>query len=225
MSAKKKNRTQPGTQRLYGIGEWYGRLFTHLSSEERNFLAGLQKLSKKDRPRQSCPFRSTADHIMPCNKEGGVCSLRLYEKRKTGPVRAIGRLCTVCPKRFEEDRAIFKWIGETILNCPDPIVLGQIGFLERPEDDEDSSGDVGRIDNVLVVPDSQPLSWCAVEIQAVYFQGASMAQDFNAVPEARDAREIPFPVARRQPDYRSSAKAPHAAGAIQGPSTEKMGRR
>jgi hypothetical protein len=83
-------------------------------------------------------------------------------------------------------------------------VLGQIGFLERPEDDEDSSGDVGRIDNVLVVPDSQPLSWCAVEIQAVYFQGASMTRDFNAIQEAPDARKIPFPVARRQPDYRSS---------------------
>lgn len=203
MSAEKKDRAQPGIQRLYGIGEWYGRLFTHLSAEERLTFARVQGLAKKDRPPQPCPFRSTAERIMPCNKEGGVCSLRLYEKRGTGSARAIGQLCTVCPKRFEQDGLIFRWIGEKILGCPDPIVLGQIGFLERSEDD-DESGDVGRIDNVLVVRDSQPLSWCAVEIQAVYFQGASMKQDFRAISQARDPKGIPFAAARRQPDYRSS---------------------
>ena len=203
MSEQKADRTQPGTQRLYGIGEWYGRLFTHLSPEERLTFARIQGLAKKDRPQQPCPFRSTAERTMPCNKEGGVCSLRLYEKRGIGSARAIGQLCTVCPKRFEEDNLIFRWIGKKILGCPDPIVLGQIGFLERPEDD-DESGDVGRIDNVLVEPDSQPLSWCAVEIQAVYFQGASMKQDFRAILQAGDPKGIPFPAARRQPDYRSS---------------------
>jgi hypothetical protein len=83
-------------------------------------------------------------------------------------------------------------------------VLGQIGFLEKPEGDEGASGDVGRIDNVLVVPDSRPLSWCAVEVQAVYFQGASMKQDFNAIMRAGESSNIPFPAGRRQPDYRSS---------------------
>jgi hypothetical protein len=84
------------------------------------------------------------------------------------------------------------------------MVLGQIGFLEKPEAEDEPSSDVGRIDNVLVVPDSQPLSWCAVEIQAVYFQGASMKKDFEAISNAANLREIPFPAARRQPDYRSS---------------------
>ena len=204
MGVKKEDRAQPGTQRLYGIGEWYGRPFSHLSAEERRSFARIQKLSKKDRPQQPCPFRSTADRVIPCTKEGGVCSLRLYEKRSTGRVLAIGQLCTVCPKRFEENGLIFRWIGETILSCSEPIVLGQIGFLEKPEGDDEPSGDVGRIDNVLVVPNSQPLSWCAVEIQAVYFQGASMKQDFNAILRARNLRDIPFPAARRQPDYRSS---------------------
>ena len=80
-------------------------------------------------------------------------------------------------------------------------MLGQIGFLERADDEHDA-GDVGRIDNVLVVPDSRPLSWCAVEIQAVYFQGASMKKEFMAILQS--SKNIPFPVARRQPDYRSS---------------------
>jgi hypothetical protein len=204
MRVRKEDRAPPGTQRLYGIGEWYGRLFSHLPAEDRHSFARIQKLSKKDRPQQPCPFRSTADRVIPRTKEGGVCSVRLYEKRLTGPVRAIGQLCTVCPKRFEEDGLIFGWIGETILGCSEPIVLGQIGFLEKPEGDDEPSGDVGRIDNVLVVPNSQPLSWCAVEIQAVYFQGASMKQDFNAIVRAGNLRGIPFPAARRQPDYRSS---------------------
>ncbi len=204
MSRKKEDRARPGTQRLYGIGEWYGKLFTHLSAEERRSFARMQQFSKRDRPQQPCPFRSTTERVVPCNKEGGVCSLRLYEKPATGPVQVVGQLCTVCPKRFEEGNLVFRWIGETILNCPDPIVLGQIGFLERSEGDDEPSGDVGRIDNVLVVPDSRPLSWCAVEIQAVYFQGASMKQDFKAILKARGLRGIPFPAARRQPDYRSS---------------------
>jgi hypothetical protein len=116
----------------------------------------------------------------------------------------MGALCAVCPKRFEEEGVVFRWIGETILNSSQPVVLGQIGFLERPEGGEEPAGDVGRIDNVLVVPDSQPLSWCAVEIQAVYFQGGSMKRDFKAILRARNPQTIPFPIARRQPDYRSS---------------------
>ncbi len=168
------------------------------------FFARIQRLPKRDRPAQPCPFRSTAERLVPCSKEGGVCSLRLYERTAMGPVRAIGRLCTVCPKRFEEGELVFRWIGETILNCPRPIVLGQIGFLEKPEEGNEPSGDGGRIDNVLVVPDSQPLSWCAVETQTVYFQGASMKKDFQAILKARNLKKIPFPAARRQPDYRSS---------------------
>ena len=46
MSAKKEDRAQSGTQRLYGIGEWYGRLFTHLSVEDRRSFARIQKRSK-----------------------------------------------------------------------------------------------------------------------------------------------------------------------------------
>lgn len=200
MGKRKRVRTQSKTQRLYGIGEWYGKLFSHLSPEERHLFARIQQRPKRSRPSQPCPFRSTAERVVPCSKEGGVCSLRLYERTAARAVRTVGQLCTVCPKRFEQGRLVFRWIGETVLHCPDPIVLGQIGFLEKPEEEDEPSGDVGRIDNVLVVPNSRPLSWCAVEIQAVYFQGASMKQDFKAIAQARSVVDNPFPAARRQPD-------------------------
>lgn len=194
------NKSRP--QRLHGIGEWYGKLFVHLTEEERTSFARLQKVSRKGRTPQPCPFQSTAEQTAVCTKEGGVCSLRLYERTSDGKVHAAGSLCTTCPNRFEEDRTIFRWIAQTILDYGgDPLVLGQVGFLERQE--PGTSSDVGRIDNVLVVPDSRPLAWCAVETQAVYFQGASMKKDFEEILGLTGSEEY-FPVARRQPDYRSS---------------------
>jgi hypothetical protein len=61
--------------------------------------------------------------------------------------------------------------------------------------------DVGRIDMVLVRPNSDPLQWCALEVQAVYFSGKSMSNDFTAL--ARSPEEI-FPPVQRRPDFRSS---------------------
>jgi hypothetical protein len=74
----------------------------------------------------------------------------------------------------------------------------EVGFLrgERKED-------VGRIDSVLAIPDSHPLIWCAVEIQAVYFSGQNMGIEFKKLSEI-EAQRIPFPAATRRPDFRSS---------------------
>ncbi len=106
-----------------------------------------------------------------CNKPGGVCSLLLYEKSATtGEVRPAGgdagQLRTICPQRFEEAKTIYHWVGETVLGCGDPLVLGEIGFLESPswEQGEEPPSDVRRIDKVLVVPQSKPLSWCGLEV-------------------------------------------------------------
>lgn len=119
-----------------------------------------------------------------CNKPGGVCSLRLYEKSgREGDVRPAegeaGQLRTICPQRFEDGKAIYRWVGEEILGSSDPLVLGEIGFLESPPSQagEQAPSDVGRIDKVLVVPKGKPLAWCALEVQAVYFQGRAMRFD------------------------------------------------
>jgi hypothetical protein len=109
-----------------------------------------------------------------------------------------------------EKNTIFRWIGETLLQTENPIVLGQIGFLDRlkasaePEEAEEDSRDfIGRIDNVLVHPTRSPIDWCAVELQAVYFSGKSMGAEFRMLANSK-ASKIPFPAAHRRPDWRSS---------------------
>jgi len=68
---------------------------------------------------------------------------------------------------------------------------------------ESQAEDVGRIDNVLVHPTRDPMHWCALEIQAVYFSGAAMGREFKLV-QTFTGEGLPFPAANRRPDYRSS---------------------
>lgn len=196
-------------QTRFGIGEWYGRSFVHLSPSERQKYAELQFLKKKERPDQPCLPRMHRDaEFIPCTKAGGVCSLRLYQKdddsEEVSPVTGRkGVLRTVFPYRFEEHGLIYEWIGETLLEHSQPFVIGQVGFL-RPHHPEKRSRKrfVGKIDNILVHPDADPLQWCALEIQSVYFSGGSMRKEFRKLREPNGA--LPFPAASRRPDYRSS---------------------
>ena len=135
-----------------------------------------------------------------CTKLGGVCSLREYAQTVVeGPptVAPTGSLRTTCPYRFLEDGEIFKWVAEVLLGTTAPLVLREIGFLEAV-----GGGDVGCVDHVLIHPARQPLNWCALEIQAVYFSGANMGAEFDTLKH--DLSALPFPVADRRPDYRSS---------------------
>ncbi len=195
----------------FGIGEWYGRPFVRLSSVERRELAELQLLAPNQRPTQPCPFLSRDEHIVACWKRGGVCSLRKYEVDAASGAVAVahseGGLRTTCPSRFEQSGQVYRWIGETLLENPEAVAIGQVNFLQRmplmgSAEDIPSAEEVGRIDNILVTPDSNPLQWCAVEMQAVYFSGTSMEREFEAL--ARSDEVLPFPAAHRRPDYRSS---------------------
>ena len=215
MRGKEKSRTgKPRIKTRYGIGEWYGRSFVRLSPEERRELARVQATEKGKRPQFACPFRTTAGNQVLCTKPGGVCSLRLYQVEEEGErVSALKRegdyLVTTCPHRFRQGGLIFSWIAETLLGCPDPLVVGEVGFLEQETVSTRSNArvsvteDVGRIDNVLVHPTRDPLHWTALEIQAVYFSGPSMSKEFSGLRESR-RKELPFPSAIRRPDYRSS---------------------
>lgn len=199
---------------LYGIGEWYGKSFSRLTGEERSAYANIQLLPKKQRPPITCIPRSYTGVNIDCTKEGGVCTIRPYKQDAgTGEVSIApgdeGALCTTCPYRFYERNLVFQWIGETILGSASPLIVGEVGFLEREESafgyEEDSPGreDVGRIDHVLVHPNTDVLSWCAVEMQAVYFSGDSMQKEFRALSTSTDDA-LPFPAGRRRPDFRSS---------------------
>lgn len=197
----------------FGIGEWYGNPFTRLSRAERRFFAEAQFLPRAERRVQPCPFRSTAQQMVPCWKVGGVCSLRRYERVVGGQDVYVasegGSLRTTCPSRFEEGGEIYSWIAEVVLGHDNAMPIGQVNFLERVPLIGEADGpeapveEVGRLDNILVVPNTVPLQWCAVEIQAVYFSGDAMEREFDAV-RAHQGDGFPFPAGRRRPDYRSS---------------------
>lgn len=194
---------QSKTKTRYGIGEWYGRGFHTMSSSERR-VAARQELAANGLTGKPCPFRPN----MACNKKGGVCSLRLYEQVGELTTSGVQSPVATCPNRFLESRMIHRWVGETLLETASPIVLSEIGFLNRLSangrlDEESDSDHIGRIDSVLLHPDRVPIDWCALEIQAVYFSGDSMSTEFRLLSK-ESTTHLPFPAARRRPDWRSS---------------------
>ena len=96
---------------------------------------------------------------------------------------------------------IFRWIGEVVLGTPTPDIATEIGFLRT----EDGNTHVGRIDMVLAdqKAGTTVLDWCALEIQAVYFSGKSMSEEFENIM-GYGGECPPFPGHIRRPDYRSS---------------------
>ncbi len=196
---------KPKIRSRYSIGEWYGTGFESLTPSERFNRAKTERDAEAILG-EICPFQNNAK----CNKKGGVCSLRQYQQVSDGPVSGVGPVITTCPQRFLEADTIFRWVGETLLQTSEPVVLDEIGFLDRlrPEEteadaDEDSKDFIGRIDNVLVHPLRQPMDWCALELQAVYFSGKSMANEFKMLSE-KETDALPFPAKHRRPDWRSS---------------------
>ena len=197
--------TKPRVRSRYSIGEWYGVGFETLPPTVRFGLARAE-CEVSGLTGTPCPFQAHAT----CNKKGGVCALRAYQQTGDGPVAGTGPLITTCPQRFLESDTIFRWVGENLLQTAAPIVLSEVGFLDRlrppeaPEDDESDSRDfIGRIDNVLVHPSKEPLDWCALELQAVYFSGNSMTNEFKMLAEA-ERETLQYPAKHRRPDWRSS---------------------
>ncbi len=199
-----------GATSLYGIGEWYGLSFVALSPAERLALP-QEEISLQGRlERRRCPFRSREGGEERCAKRGGVCSLRLYQREAgRGPVRPVKEeteVHTVCPYRFCEGERIFRWIGREILGTEQPTVVQEVPFLERAVRGKgrgERPSPVGRRDHVLVHSGSEPLAWCALEMQAVYFSGAKMEAEFEALAQTSGSA-LPLPAGRRHPDYRSS---------------------
>lgn len=189
----------------YGIGEWYGQLADRVTLTQRRHHAELQALSKQERPKLPCPFRTPR----MCNKEGGVCSLRLYKHLSdTKPCKRVsgeeGSLRTTCPNRFYEASTVFEWVGEVVLHKRNPSIVGEVGFLEQECSPGAGQGEnVGRIDCILVDQETHPLNWCALEMQAVYFSGDSMRKEFAQLRDFH-GQGLPFPSGKRHPDYRSS---------------------
>jgi hypothetical protein len=168
-------------------------------------------MPKKERKPLPCIPRAGR---VPCSKDSGVCSIRMYRQSNSdGTVTVapgeMGRLVTTCPCRFEQEDVAIKWVGKEILQTATPLVVGEVAFLERttgstaPSSAEAGREGVGKIDRILVHPTADPMDWCAVEIQAVYFSGMAMVHEFTAMARSHD-NTLPFPLEQRRPDWRSS---------------------
>lgn len=238
----------------FGIAEWYGQSFVHLSPQERSQFATYKpdkdsrlsasendrltlltqksnsgELTKKEEERRQvlaekqllqfkanklCPFKSSGTYTHLCTKEGGVCSLRLYEQDGNGEVCPAdgvrGAIRVVCPFRFHENDEAFDWIGEVAINTSTAKKVGEVGFLESDRSLDSGGGDdVGRLDMILIDTMSlgqDELRWVAAEIQAVYFSGREMASEFKAIARhiAEGGNGLIWPTETRRPDYRSS---------------------
>jgi hypothetical protein len=182
--------------RRFGAAELFGQALTSLQPAE------LRRLAKSNHRTITCPFKPK--HA-PCSKKGGVCSLAVFEQRGSQEVRITGTPVTTCPNRFLEENKVFRWVGETILGTPDPKVVSELSFLmSEGMEDAREEDEVGRIDNVLANVQNNSIScWCALEMQAVYFSGAKMEDDFALMREW-NGPGLPFPAKHRRPDYRSS---------------------
>ena len=93
-----------------------------------------------------------------------------------------------------------------MLKCANPLIITEVPFLDPPTLEDGSKlsdREVGKIDNILLRPGSNPPDWCALEIQAVYFSGRAMENEFKMLREhVGDA--LPFPALSHRPDNRSS---------------------
>src|SRR3989338_5809231 len=183
----------------YGTGEIYGFDLSHLPARR------IRELTSARHTTIPCPFKpqSPGKPQPKCSKQGGVCSLRQYLQEGSGKVRPLGLPVTTCPKRFLERNLIFEWVGETLLGTKEPVVISELQFLMSDGEAAKGGDPVGMIDKVLVNPVGSPLMWCALEMQAVYFSGKSMENDFK-VMRGWTAERIPFPKVHRRPDFRSS---------------------
>ncbi|MEX0772817.1 MAG: NotI family restriction endonuclease [Balneolales bacterium] len=186
----------------YGIGEWYGKNIANISSDERSRLAKVKK--NKSQP---CPFKGI-DTM--CNKTDGVCTLANYERNANSTSCNnvsvnTNNLVTTCPNRFWQKNLIFYEISKDLLKTEKPKLIPEVGFLQG----KDAKGNtlpstVGRLDLIVanIAPDNSIIDWCALEMQAVYFSGASMKKDINKIYDQHGG--ITFPTGIRRPDFRSS---------------------
>ena len=181
----------------YGIAEWYGYDLLTMAPEERRNLAEVALGSSSTTP--VCPFQQ---NNRPCNKRGGVCSLRIYEHDGQGSVQNTDAApLALCPSRFEQDNLLLKWLGD-IVGFPDGqiSIAREIPFMESLQDNKPA----GKIDLIVAKDVNDRLEWYGLEIQAVYFSGKGMTSEFEAL---RDNNSLPppYPNEVRRPDWRSSS--------------------
>lgn len=182
----------------YGIAEWYGEPFPDMMPERRREFAAVALGLGEVIPR--CPFQKGN---VRCGKKGGVCSIQTYRPGLAGQQEdriggRSGKPVITCPKRFDQDDIVPRWLGE-IVGFQQIFMAQEVPFMRSPS----TGRPAGRIDLVLS-GNSDASKWFGLEIQAVYFSGDSMRDDFRVL--LHDSEEPPpMPASVRRPDWRSSS--------------------
>ena len=173
----------------YGIAEWYGHDLLGLSVPERQRLAEAAQSAR----RLPCPFAGGN-----CTKPGGVCSLRAYSADGDRIAEPVGPNAVTCPKRFEQDRMLLSWLAEIVGFDDGAMMAREVPFMIGP------TGTAAGMIDLVVAAETHNLRWYGLEVQAVYFSGAGMGREFEALA-ADTGNAAPFPLAHRRPDWRSSS--------------------
>jgi|SRR5690625_1558183 len=191
----------------WGICEWYGQPIEEMAPTERREAAtdslSDTPVSELGRP---CPF---VQHLLPgapCNKKGGVCSIKPYTEDSNMAMPAA-----TCPRRLmaldRDGHDVFDVLAKECfdLSPSDPYaVVREVPFLEKVDQDGEARGaKAGRIDWILVVdPNDERSEWIAIETQSVYFSGGSMDIDFQMY--VNKPEQLNVTTKNRRPDWRSS---------------------
>lgn len=186
----------------YGMTEWFGHSFRGLSHVDVGRLAVAAEAPPLDATSQRpgklpCPFQKGT----PCAKPGGVCSIRPYGEGPAGGLgKPAGEPVITCPKRFEEDQLLVRWLAEIVgFDLSTAMVAREVPFMRSSS----TGKPAGKIDLVVGQAVGNALTWYGLEIQAVYFSGEGMKREFARL---RNQPERPrFPAANRRPDWRSSS--------------------
>ena len=183
----------------YGIAEWYGAPFAHMSPDRRQALAKVAL--DPDAVPPTCPFQQGG---IPCRKKGGVCSIQYYRRQPAPHEDRIGERAgtpvITCPHRFDQGNLVPKWLAQVVgFDEAESFLAREVPFMHSPS----TGRPAGRIDLVLANSDKDFI-WFGLEIQAVYFSGTGMRTEFERL--ALDADKLPpSPNAVRRPDWRSSS--------------------
>lgn len=182
----------------YGIAEWFGEPFAEISTARRRQLAAHALNVTEDVA--LCPFQ---EGEVRCNKNGGVCSIQLYEDKTDS--KTAGRLghqagpaVITCPQRFSQGDLIARWLAE-IAGYKSIFLAREVPFMRSPT----TGRAAGKIDMVLA-SDQNADNWLGLEVQAVYFSGLAMESEFKLLQQDRDPVP-PAPLEVRRPDWRSSS--------------------
>jgi len=141
----------------YGAGELYGFDFSTLSPER------IRELSLASHRDVGCPFKppEPGKSLRRCNKKGGVCSLQLFAQDAQGRVECKADPVITCPNPFLEGDLVVRWVSDTLIGTPNPVVMSELPFLmDEIQAEEAAEPDaVEKIDQGAAHPEGERLKW------------------------------------------------------------------